>query len=237
MLAAPMLDALQLTGRTRTHIAQLDSPRVALHVDAVADFLALREAARKSGIEIAVFSGFRDFESQLALWNRKFRGERPLLDADGLPVDHASLDEAGIVDHILRWTALPGASRHHWGSELDLYDVAALPEDYRVQLVPAEYALTGVFAHLAGWLADNAAGFGFFRPYAAFLGGVYPEPWHWSYAPVSVPALAALTPAVIAEAVTTSDLLGKENVLGRLVELHRTYVSAVNPPPQGVRVT
>ncbi len=231
-----MLDAFQLTGRTRSHIEQLEQPRVALHRDAVDDFLAMCSAARAEGIEIAVFSGFRDFDSQLAIWNRKFRGERPLLDANGIAVDHASLDEPAIIDHILRWSALPGASRHHWGSELDLYDAAALPEGYRVQLVPDEYAPDAVFAKLAAWLAANAARFGFYRPYVSFLGGVYPEPWHWSYAPVSVPALAALTPDVIANAVAGSDLLGKSSVLARIRELHRSHVLAVALPPEELRI-
>lgn len=230
-----MLDAFQLTGRTRSHIVQLEQPRVAMHRDAVNDFLALCDAAREEGIEIAVFSGFRDFDSQLGIWNRKFRGERPLLDASGVAVDHASLDEPAIIDHILRWSALPGASRHHWGSELDLYDAAAMPEGYRVRLVPDEYAQGGVFARLAAWLGENAARFGFFRPYASFLGGVYPEPWHWSYAPVSVPALAALTPDVIANAVAGSDLLGKSSVLARIRELHRGYVLAVAGPPDELK--
>ena len=229
-----MLNPLELTGRTRTHIVQLEQPRVALHRDAADDFLAMCTAARAEGIEIAVFSGFRDFDSQLAIWNRKFRGERVLLDEHGQPLDHASLSEEEIVGHILRWSALPGASRHHWGSELDLYDVAALPEGYRIQLVPAEYAQDGVFARLAAWLADHAMRYGFFRPYLEFLGGVYPEPWHWSYAPVSVSALAALTPEVIAEAVTGSELLGKERVLARLADVYGRYVLAVAPAPAGI---
>jgi LAS superfamily LD-carboxypeptidase LdcB len=231
-----MLDPFELTGRTRTHIAQLDRPRAALHRDAVGDFLAMCESARAESIEIAVFSGFRDFDSQLAIWNRKFRGERPLLDADGATIDRANLDEAAIVDHILRWTALPGASRHHWGSELDLYDAAALPDGYRVQLVPGEYAPDGVFAKLAAWLAGHAGRFGFYRPYAAFLGGVYPEPWHWSYAPVSVSAQAAMTRDIMAEALEGSSLLGKANVLSRLDELHRSHVIAVAGPPGGLKL-
>lgn len=231
-----MLDPLELTGRTRSHIVQLEQPRVALHRDAAADFLALCEAAREAGIHVAVFSGFRDFDSQLSIWNRKFRGERPLLDAHGVALDHATLDEPAIVEHILRWSALPGASRHHWGSELDLYDLAALPEGYRVQLVPAEYAPDGVFAKLSAWLETHAARFGFFRPYASDLGGVYPEPWHWSYAPVSVPALTALTPDILAAAVSGAELLGKSTVLSRIGELYRTHVLAVAPPPDDLRV-
>lgn len=229
-----MLNPLELTGRARTHIVQLEQPRVAIHRDAAEDFQALCAAARAEGIEIAVFSGFRDFDSQLGIWNRKYRGERVLLDENGEPLDYARLDEEQIVGHILRWSALPGASRHHWGSELDLYDSAAMPEGYRIQLVPAEYAPDGVFARLAAWLADNAVRYGFFRPYLEFLGGVYPEPWHWSYAPVSVPALAALTPKVIAAAITGSELLGKERVLARLDDVYGRYVLAVAPAPAGI---
>jgi LAS superfamily LD-carboxypeptidase LdcB len=230
----PLLNALELTGRARTHIVQLEQPRVAIHRDAAGDFQSMCAAARAEGIEIAVFSGFRDFESQLGIWNRKYRGERVLLDENGDALDYASLDEGEIVGHILRWSALPGASRHHWGSELDLYDTAAMPEGYRIQLVPAEYAPDGVFARLSAWLADNAMRHGFFRPYREFLGGVYPEPWHWSYAPVSVPALAALTPDVIAEAVQSSELLGKERVLAQLADVYSRYVLAVAPAPSGI---
>lgn len=229
-----MLNALELTGRARTHIVQLEQPRVAIHRDAVNDFQAMCAAARAEGIEIAVFSGFRDFDSQLAIWNRKYRGERVLLDENGQALDHASLNEDEIVGHILRWSALPGASRHHWGSELDLFDTAAMPDGYRIQLVPAEYAADGVFARLSAWLEDNAIRYGFFRPYREFLGGVYPEPWHWSYAPVSVPALAALTADVIAESVSSSELLGKERVLARLADVYGRYVMAVAPAPAGI---
>src|SRR5690242_1793144 len=190
------MDALELTGRTRTHIEQLDHPRVALHRDAVAPFLALRAAAAEAGIDLTPYSAFRDFAAQVEIWNRKFRGERPLYDRDGNVRDHASLSEAQIVEAILVWSAVPGASRHHWGSEIDVFDAAAMPEGYRVNLLPEEYAAGGVFARLAGWLDDNLQRFEFFRPYDRDRGGVYPEPWHISYRPVSVAALAALTPEI-----------------------------------------
>ncbi len=226
-----LLDALELTGRSRTHVVQIELPRIALHRDVIEPFLGLRAAAAGEGFDLAVSSGFRDFDAQCAIWNRKFRGERPLLDEHGAAIDATGLDDEQRVDCILRWSALPGASRHHWGSEVDLFDAAAVPPGYRVQLVPTEFEPGGVFGRLAEWLANNALHHGFYRPYATYLGGVRPEPWHWSFAAVSGAATATLTPAVIAEAIAGAELEGKAIVLERLDAIHRQYVVAVASPP------
>ena len=87
---------------------------------------------------------------------------------------------------ILLWSALPGASRHHWGTEIDVIDRAALRPGQHAQLIPAEYCAEGVFGGLDRWLTEHAGAFGFFRPYDRDRGGVQPEPWHLSFAPVSV---------------------------------------------------
>jgi LAS superfamily LD-carboxypeptidase LdcB len=222
-----LMNELELTGRTRTHIEQLADPRVALHREVVEPFLALRAAAAKERIDLTPSSAFRDFQGQAEIWNRKFRGERPLYDRDGNPRDHASLTEEQIVEAILVWSAVPGASRHHWGSEIDVYDRAAMPEGYRVKLLPEEYVPGGVFGHLAAWLDENLHRFGFFRPYDQDRGGVYPEPWHISYAAVSNQALSALTPRIVADALRDEEILGKQWVLARLPEIWQTYVANV----------
>jgi len=229
------MNELELTGRARTHIEQIDDPRVALHHEAVEPFRALREAAAKDGLDLMPFSAFRDFNQQVEIWNRKFRGERPLYDRSGKVREHAALTEAELVDAILVWSAVPGASRHHWGSEIDIYDRAAMPADYRVQLLPDEYAPGGVFERLAQWMNENLARFDFYRPYDEDRGGVYPEPWHISYVPVSTGALSALTPDVVARALREEPVLGKELVLQRLPEIWRTYVANVaTVPARGV---
>jgi LAS superfamily LD-carboxypeptidase LdcB len=226
------MNELELTGRVRTHIEQLEDPRVALHRDVVEPFLALRSAADKEGLDVAPFSAFRDFHQQLEIWNRKFRGERPLYDRDGNPREHAALSEVQLVEAILVWSAVPGASRHHWGSEIDVYDRAAIPDGYRVRLLPEEYASGGVFERLALWMDENLSRFDFFRPYDQDRGGVYPEPWHISYAPVSSRALSALTPEVIADALREEQVLGRELILERMPEIWRIYVANVATPPR-----
>jgi LAS superfamily LD-carboxypeptidase LdcB len=230
-----MLNELELTGRVRTHTVQRDDLGAPLHVAAVDAFVALREAAAQEGIAIALASAFRDFGAQQRIWDMKFRGERPLYDRDGNVRDHASLDERELVDAILCWSALPGASRHHWGTEIDVYDRAAMPEGYRVRLLPEEAAPGGVFHRLHRWLDAHMARFGFFRPYSTYRGGVLPEPWHLSFAPVSAAATDAMTVDVLERAVRESDLLGKAHVLERLEDIHRRYVKSVDAPPEEAR--
>ena len=141
------MNELELTGRARTHIEQLVDPRVALHREVVEPFLALRAAAAKEGIDLTPSSAFRDFRSQAEIWNRKFRGERPLYDRDGNPRDHASLTEEQIVEAILVWSAVLGASRHHWGSEIDVTIARRCPRATGcVKLPPEEYVAGGVRA-------------------------------------------------------------------------------------------
>jgi LAS superfamily LD-carboxypeptidase LdcB len=233
-----MLDSMQLTGRSASHVIEVADlwgtgtrdPCVRLHADAAVALLAMAVAAREDGIELAVVSSFRDFERQMAIWNGKYRGERPLLDRSGRAFDRATLDESSLVEAILLWSALPGASRHHWGTDLDVVDAASGPQGYRPRLTAEEFGARGVFAKLDGWLGANMRRFGFFRPYARDLGGVLPEPWHLSYAPVAVEALETLTVEVLAEAIAGSDLCGEKLVLTRLPEIHGRYVKAVDSP-------
>lgn len=224
------MNPLELTGRARTHIVEIESPRCALHFEAVASFLAMHDAARVEGIDLQAISSYRDFDRQLLLWNRKWRGERPLYARDGTVLEHARLSEAGLLEAILSWSALPGGSRHHWGSDIDVIDAAASPEGYQVQLLPGEYAADGVFARLTTWLDRHMTRFGFFRPFGSDRGGAGVEPWHLSYAPVANEALAALSPSMLRDALLQSDLLGKQVVLERLPEIHARFILAVDSP-------
>jgi LAS superfamily LD-carboxypeptidase LdcB len=219
-----------VTGRVATHVRELAAPHCVLHVHAAKALLALRDAARLAGIQLYVVSAFRDFNQQLAIWSAKFTGQRPLLDRAGAVINASELYESALIDAILTWSALPGASRHHWGSEIDVIDSAALGPGARAQLVPEEFASGGCFERLNGWLDSNMGRFGFFRPYATFQGGVQPEPWHLSYAEVSAPALRVLTVNVLREAIEEAEMPGRQTVLARLPELYERYVLAVDAP-------
>jgi LAS superfamily LD-carboxypeptidase LdcB len=224
------MNELEITGRARTHIVDVEELGCGLHYEAVASFLAMRDAAAAAGLQIKVPSGFRDFTAQLNIWNRKWRGERPLLSRQGLPLNRADLGDAAMVDVILTWSAIPGGSRHHWGTDLDVIDGAAMPAGYQLRLVTEEYASNGVFAKLNDWLDANLARFGFFRPFRTERGGVSPEPWHISYAPVAMPALEALSLAVLRRTLSESNLEGKPLVLDRLPEIYTRYLLNIDGP-------
>lgn len=232
----PQMNELELTGRARTHIVELEVPRCALHYAVVTSFLAMRDAAGTAGIDLAAASSFRDFARQELIWNRKWRGERPLYDRRGRVIDPATLDDAARIDAILCWSAIPGGSRHHWGTDVDVIDQAALPQGYQLQLVPEEYARGGIFERLTEWLDRNMGRFGFYRPYATEGPGAGVEPWHLSYQPVARRALEALTLPVLKRAVAGSGLLGRERVLERLPEIYTRFVLEVaEPEPTALR--
>jgi hypothetical protein len=165
------------------------------------------------------------------IWNAKSRGERELLDRTGAPLDALALDDDARVAAILCWSALPGASRHHWGTEVDVIDAAVLPEGEPVRLVPEDYAPDGRYSRLNAWLTDNAARFGFFRPYATDRGGVQPEPWHLSHAPVAGPALSALSVELLRDVLAGVHIASPEAVARQLPEIWSRYVVNVDPPP------
>jgi len=221
----------QVTGRTREHLVELSDPRCSLHRDVAGSYLAMRAAAAADGIDLAAFSSFRDFDRQLAIWNGKFRGERPMQDRAGKTLEPLALTPADRVTAILWWSALPGASRHHWGTDFDVMDPGMLPAGYRLQVIPSEYGPGGPFERLTSWLDEHMHGFGFFRPYSTDRGGVRPEPWHLSHAPVAARAQEALSLDGLREVLSGAEIEGKEYVLEALTENFASYVVNVDTPP------
>ena len=216
------MNHLELTGRARTHLVEVPDQSCQVHRHVATPFEQLRRAATKEGFDLAAASAFRDFERQLSIWNAKY--DKPA--ADG----RAALAPNERIDAILQWSALPGASRHHWGTDLDLIDRAAMTPGYRVRLVAEEYAPGGPFAAAAEWLESNAARFGFFRPYRGISSGVKAEPWHFSFAPAAEQARKNLTVALLREAIGEASMSGKQAVLARLEEIAGRYVNSIDLP-------
>jgi LAS superfamily LD-carboxypeptidase LdcB len=224
------MNELELTGRDRTHVIELLQPQCVLHYEVAASFLSMRDAAAYDGIDLVARSSFRDFDTQLAIWNSKWAGERTLYDRNSQPLDRAALSDDATVDAILNWSAIPGGSRHHWGSDIDVIDGAAIPAGHKVELVPAVYAPDGMFAKLNRWLDTNMRQFGFFRPYRTDRGGVSPEPWHLSYAPVSLPALESFSLSMLRQVIDGSAIAGKPQVLSRLPEIYTRFMLTIDGP-------
>jgi LAS superfamily LD-carboxypeptidase LdcB len=167
-----------LFGKTTEHLVPLEGTKFLVHKQMLHDFLKLQQAAQKDGFDLQIISAFRDYERQLKIWNAKARGERALLDDQERPLNFSSLSPTQIVFAILRWSALPGCSRHHWGTDIDLNDLNN----------PA-FEAGGKYEKLYLWLQKHAHEYGFCQPYSK-MGperpeGYQEEKWHWSYMPLA----------------------------------------------------
>jgi len=220
-----MITQEMLTGRSTAHLVTLGDGPHRLQPEAAQAFARMQQAAREAGFDLQPASTFRDFDRQLAIWNGKFRGERPVLDKDSQPADVSGLSAAQRCELIMRWSALPGASRHHWGSDLDVYDQRRVPAGQTLQLEPWEYEQGGYFYSLNNWMSDHMAEFGFYRPYAEDRGGVAVEPWHLSYRPLALLCASQLTPEVLISAWQGQDVAGSDWVISEMATLFPRFIA------------
>jgi len=226
-----------LTGQSDLHLCAAADAQflgVSAHDQVVGPFLRLKEEASRAGYDLRILSGFRAFEKQLSIWNRKVLGDLPVLDSQAVPLDIDKLSRRDLVFAILRWSALPGASRHHWGTDLDVFDAAAKPEGYEVELIPEEVNPGGMFGRLHDWLDErisSATAFGFFRPYDRDRGGVAPERWHLSHEPVASVFQSQLSLELLRGTILEADMELKDVVLENLHEIYEQFVMNVGRPP------
>ncbi|SHO55837.1 M15 family metallopeptidase [Vibrio quintilis] len=219
----------QLTGQTDLHLkpTRMDQKSFLIHPDVVSDMLALKEAASLAGYNLHIVSGFRSFQHQLKIWNRKFSGESPVLDQNSIPLNTSQLSEKEKILAILRWSALPGASRHHWGSDFDVYDRTNQPQNVPLKLEPHEY-LSGFQAGFFQWLQTNMQHYGFFLPYNQDRGGVATEPWHISHHAVSSTLLKELTPEIILETLNEAPIYGEKIIKKEINTIYNQFIININ---------
>ena len=217
-----------ITGQSYAHLVAIQNHY--LHANIVNDFIALQSAAASAGFDLCIASSFRDFNRQSAIWNAKFSNKRVVLNKAQQAVELNSLSDIEKCTAIMLYSALPGASRHHLGTDLDIFDKSAVSDDYELQLTPDEYQHGGPFAELSQWLDTHLAEFGFYRPYQHDLGGVAPELWHISHIAQSEQLMSHLSLEVLHNCIKESDLLGKDAILTHLPALYERFVINVSPP-------
>jgi len=138
-------------------------------------FESMRAAALKDSIVIKVVSSFRDYATQKRIWNRKYKR----FTTEGMPPEAA-------IEKIIEYSTLPGTSRHHWGTDIDL-----VLGDVEVEgdvLLEEHFHQSGPYEKLRLWMEKNASTFGFILVYTneEERKGFHYEPWHYSYAPLSI---------------------------------------------------
>jgi LAS superfamily LD-carboxypeptidase LdcB len=174
----------QAIGIEDTHLTSynhLQEPSININSSVASCLTKLLDQAAKDNVAITIISGFRSFEQQLAIWNDKWQGYRPVYSRQGRPLNILSMSDIERYKAISLWSALPGLSRHHWGTDFDVFSSHALSDGYQVQLQPEEFATGGPCNELNTWMEANLESFGFFRPYRNYQQGVSTEPWHISH--------------------------------------------------------
>ncbi|MGB0374057.1 MAG: M15 family metallopeptidase [Flavobacteriaceae bacterium] len=159
----------------------------------------MRQAAAKEGIEIKVVSAHRSYHRQREIWNAKYK----TLTLQGLPAKDA-------IQEIITYSTLPGTSRHHWGTDIDIIDNAN-PQSGDVLLAEKFYG-DGPSSALRSWMNRNAADYGFLEVYTDHPNrkGFAHEPWHYTYHSLSKAYLEVLTNQVISEIAKDEQLLGRK---------------------------
>jgi D-alanyl-D-alanine carboxypeptidase len=81
-------------------------------------FLKMHAAAKADGIQLVVRSATRNFNYQKRIWEGKWNGQRKI--AGNQNAAKAYPDPVQRALKILEYSSMPGSSRHHWGTDLDL---------------------------------------------------------------------------------------------------------------------
>ena len=163
----------QLIGKDSTHLKAFEGQY--LTKEAGKAYYKMKLAAFKDSINIKLVSAFRSYERQKQIWNRKYKYYK-----------EQGLSNNEIFDKITDYSTIPGTSRHHWGTEID---IIAINGDMPMRNVLNEkhFKKGGPFHKMYQWLQENANKFGFYEAYTdePSRKGFEYEPWHYSYQPQS----------------------------------------------------
>ncbi|MBL7942223.1 MAG: M15 family metallopeptidase [Flavobacteriales bacterium] len=167
-------------------------------------FKKMHAAAKADGITLTIISATRNFDYQKQIWERKWNDAK-----------FSQWKGADRAREILKYSSMPGTSRHHWGTDIDLNSVT--PSDFT----------TGPHKKVYDWLKAHAAEYGFYQTYTDSPGrtGYQEEKWHWSYMAEGQMMLKLYNLKITPEKITGflgSEFAGELNVI-------RDYVNGIDP--------
>jgi len=199
---------LELMGKADIELYGKD---INLRAQAHDAFVEMKKAAYGDGINLKVVSSYRNFARQEAIFEGKFErytGE------DGM-------EPMAAIDKIIEYSTIPGTSRHHWGTDVDIID--GYPKAEGDVLVPSKFGAGGPYENFKKWMDENAKTFDFHLVYTddPKRKGFKYEPWHYSFAPLSVPMLTEFRRKNILQLLEQETFLGSEHFTNGFI---RTYI-------------
>lgn len=190
-----------------------------LREDARLQFNLMKKAAKESGFNIHVISSYRSYSHQNGIWERKYKNYR-----------NQGLSHEKTIEKIIEYSTIPGTSRHHWGTDLDIIDgTKGIPEN---PLNETHFNEGGRWHKFKLWLDENSEKYGFYLVYTNKKDrkGFAYEPWHFSYKPLSLKMLEEYKKLDIKTILQSGKLMGSENFTDEFIEKYtRENILDINP--------
>ncbi|MCH2194507.1 M15 family metallopeptidase [Kordia sp.] len=209
-------NALELIGKGKPTVY---GKGFSLRKEAYDAFVKMCAAAAKDGFDIYVVSSYRTYAHQNRIWERKYKR-----------FTKQGLSPIQAIKKIITYSTIPGTSRHHWATDIDIIDKnASYSGDV---LVPKKFHGDGPFCKLREWLEEHANSFGFYIVYTdhAHRKGFKYEPWHYTYAPISIPMLKEYRKLNIKEMLQKEKLMGSEHFSEEFINSYiKENILDINP--------
>lgn len=145
-----------------------------MRVEAYEAFQMMHTKAKADGVNLKIISALRIFDHQKSIWEAKWTGARKV---DNQNLSKTIPDPAKRALKILEYSSMPGTSRHHWGTDIDINNLNN------------SYFESGKGLKEYTWLVENAPQFGFCQVYSPKgknrANGYEEEKWHWSFLPTA----------------------------------------------------
>ncbi len=182
-------------------------------------FLKMKTQATTEGITIKVVSSYRSYEHQNRIWNHKYK-----------KFTSKGLQPIEVIKKIVEYSTIPGTSRHHWGTDIDIID--ATPKQPKEVLLEKNFNSDGSFCKLKKWMDKNAEKFGFYLVYTDNKNrkGFKYEPWHYSYAPISIAMLTSFRKLNLSKELLNMKLTGSKHITESFINQYiNNNILDINP--------
>ncbi|WP_298479083.1 M15 family metallopeptidase [uncultured Maribacter sp.] len=182
-------------------------------------FVEMKKAAYSAGIDLKVVSSYRNFERQTLIWERKYAKY----------TEDNGMEPLAAIDKIIEYSTIPGTSRHHWGTDIDIVDGYRKVEGN--VLDPSKFEEGGPYEDFKNWMNENSEKYGFYLVYTNHpkRKGFKYEPWHYSYAPISKPMLTAFRRKNILLLLQQEDFYGSEHFTNGFIKSYvRNNILGIN---------
>jgi hypothetical protein len=178
-------------------------------------YKCLKEAWKKNhSYPLKIISSTRNFSRQAGIWNAKFYGKR-----QGYQTC-PKMTPSKCARYVLRYSSMPGTSRHHWGTDIDLI---SLDNDFFKKGIGNVFYL---------WMKKNARKFGFCQPYTSGRnlnrGGYMEERWHWSFLPLAGSFLKDWNKYLANKTIAGFGGTASPRKIPELEKLQKIYVNNIN---------